>query len=69
MKANKLAAAASTDASINQLLPPSHGIEMRLSIQNSEQVANLSKEISRLQNLVSFQIPCAVVLDSTLCMS
>lgn len=56
MKANKLAAAASTDASVNQLLPPSHGIEMRLSVQNSEQVANLSKEISRLQNLVSFQI-------------
>ncbi|CAG9535104.1 unnamed protein product [Cercopithifilaria johnstoni] len=51
IKANKLAAAASTDASINQLLPPSHGIEMRLSVQNSEQVANLSKEISRLQNL------------------
>lgn len=52
-KANKLAAAASTDASLNQMLPPSHGIEMRLSVQNSEQVANLSKEISRLQNLVS----------------
>ncbi|EJD73901.1 hypothetical protein LOAG_18709 [Loa loa] len=51
IKANKLAAAASTDASINQLLPPSHGIEMRLSVQNSEQVANLSREISRLQNL------------------
>ncbi|VDK81905.1 unnamed protein product [Litomosoides sigmodontis] len=51
IKANKLAAAASTDASVNQLLPPSHGIEMRLSVQNSEQVANLSKEISRLQNL------------------
>uniref|UniRef100_A0A915Q259 GLTSCR protein conserved domain-containing protein n=1 Tax=Setaria digitata TaxID=48799 RepID=A0A915Q259_9BILA len=51
VKANKLAAAASTDASLNQLLPPSHGIEMRLSVQNSEQVANLSKEISRLQNL------------------
>ncbi|KAK6110316.1 Glioma tumor suppressor candidate region family protein [Brugia pahangi] len=51
IKANKLAAAASTDASINQLLPPSHGIEMRLSVQNSEQVANLSKEISRLQSL------------------
>ncbi|VDN05671.1 unnamed protein product [Thelazia callipaeda] len=50
-KANKLAAASSTDASLNQLLPPSHGIEMRLSVQNSEQVASLSKEISRLQNL------------------
>lgn len=51
-KANKLAAASSTDASLNQILPPSQGIEMRLSVQNSEQVANLSKEISRLQNLV-----------------
>ncbi|KHN85669.1 hypothetical protein Tcan_14578 [Toxocara canis] len=50
-KANKLAAASSTDASLNQILPPSQGIEMRLSVQNSEQVANLSKEISRLQNL------------------
>lgn len=50
-KANKLAAASSTDASFNQILPPSQGIEMRLSLESSEEVANLSKEISRLQNL------------------
>ncbi|VDK27295.1 unnamed protein product [Anisakis simplex] len=49
-----MAAASSTDASLNQILPPSQGIEMRLSIQNSEQVANLSKEISHLQHLVGF---------------
>ncbi|VDN19924.1 unnamed protein product [Gongylonema pulchrum] len=49
-KANKIAAAALTDTSVNQVLHPSHSIEMRLSVQNSELVANLSREITRLQN-------------------